>query len=109
MGSTVRTLAAVIASTALAGALIGVCPCVDSARATADDHGCCVPQPGLRAASHDCCGRSRVTPGLTSAPTPPAASVDLPLDGAFLAPDARQRTVAPAPLLGAARSPVLRI
>ena len=57
MRRTLRTLAAVLAGLALVAALPAPCGCAPerSASKHADEHACCAPPLGVRAADHSCC------------------------------------------------------
>ena len=75
MGRTLRTLAAVLAGLALVAALPAPCGCAPESAASkpADEHACCVPPAGVRAAGESCCGES---PDFAEALPSPAAPAD---------------------------------
>ena len=75
MGRTLRTLAAVLAGLAIVAALPAPCGCAPerSAPKHADEHACCAPPLGVRAADHGCCDE---TPDLAQALPSSAAPAD---------------------------------
>ena len=78
MRRTLRTLAAVLAGLALVAALPAPCGCAPerSASKHADEHACCAPPLGVRAADAGCCDE---TPDLAQALPCSAAPAAAPL------------------------------
>ena len=66
MGRTIRAIAAVLAGLALVAALPAPCGCAPerSTSKHAEEHACCAPPLGVRAADHGCCDE---TPDLAQA------------------------------------------
>lgn len=101
MGRTLRTLAAVLAGLALVAALPAPCECAPerSASKHSDEHACCAPPLGVRAADHSCCDETPdLAQALPSSATPadaaPLALATLPV-AASLALPAFARTHVP--------------
>ncbi len=75
MGRTRRTLAAALAGLALVAALPGPCACGPERMASrhADEHACCAPPVGVRAADRGCCDEAPATASAVPSPAGPAA------------------------------------
>jgi hypothetical protein len=76
MSRSLRTLAAVLAGLALVAALPAPCGCAPERTASkhADDHACCVPPAGVRAADRGCCDESPVIADAAPSPVGPATA-----------------------------------
>jgi hypothetical protein len=92
MGRTVRTLAAVLAGLALVAALPVPCGCAPelSAAGQADEHACCAPPAGVRAADRGCCddGPAAAVADAAPAPVGSATAPDLATAARVEAPSA---------------------
>jgi hypothetical protein len=75
MRRTLRTFAAVLAGLALLAALPAPCGCAPERPASrhADEHACCAPPLGVRAAGHGCCGETPAAADAVPSPVGPAA------------------------------------
>ena len=84
MSRALRTSAAVLAGLALAAALKAPCGCGLERKASrhADDHECCAPPTGLRAAHQSCCDET--TRIAEAVPSPPGPAVAVPVAVAVL-------------------------
>jgi hypothetical protein len=72
-------LISVLLAVALVGTIVPACPCPGSEAHSDDPHGCCTPEPGLRAAALGCCDPAprdveERAPG-TAAPALPAPAL----------------------------------
>jgi hypothetical protein len=113
MGRTIRAIAAVLAGLALVAALPAPCGCAPerSTAEHADEHACCAPPLGVRAADDGCCDQTPdLAQALTSSAAPPAAAPVALATLPVAAPSALRAFTRPAvPLAPSPPPSVLRI
>ena len=89
MNRVARAVAAAIVGVALLAVLLGNCRCPDPAAAPGGEHGCCVPEAGLRSADPDCCGRGSIAPQIVTAP-PGSVAHTAPAEAPFAGAERRR-------------------
>jgi hypothetical protein len=95
-----RTAITAVGVLALLGSLVPPCPCAEPVR-SAEDHDCCAPPLGVRAADQMCCRSPRdasLVVSVSSSPIAPPAPI------AF-GPSADEALAVPASLMAAAPRP----